>query len=51
MCAHCTCMAGVGEVCLHVTAVLVAAEGNTLIKREFNAISLHGCQLILNSLR
>ena len=40
VCAHCTCMAGVGEVCSHVAAVLFAAEGNTLIKRQFSATSL-----------
>ena len=40
MCAHCTCMAGVGEVCSHVAAVLFAAESNTLIKRQFSATSL-----------
>ena len=40
MCAHCTCMAGVGEVCSHVAAVLFAAEGNTLIKRQFSVTSL-----------
>jgi len=33
-------MAGVGEVCSHVAAVLFAAEGNTLIKRQFSATSL-----------
>ena len=40
MCAHCTCMAGVGQMCSHVMVVLFAAEGNTLIKRQFSAISL-----------
>jgi len=33
-------MAGVREVCSHVAAVLFAAEGNTLIKRQFSATSL-----------
>ena len=40
MCAHCTCMAEVGEVCSHVAAVLFAVDGNTLIKRQFSATSL-----------
>ena len=28
LCAHCTCMAGLGEACSHVAAVLFAAEAN-----------------------
>ena len=40
MCAHCTCMAGVGEVCSHVAAVLFVFQGNTLIKQQFSATSL-----------
>ena len=29
LCAHCTCMAGIGEACSHIAAVLFAAEANT----------------------
>ena len=29
LCAHCTCMAGLGEVCSHITALLFAVEANT----------------------
>ena len=29
VCAHCNCMAGLGEVCSHVAAVLFTAEANT----------------------
>ena len=28
VCAHCNCMAGLGEVCSHVAAVLFTAEAN-----------------------
>lgn len=30
--AHCNCMAGLGEVCSHVAAVLFTAEVNTQVK-------------------
>ena len=29
LCAHCTCMAGLGEACSHIAAVLFTAEANT----------------------
>ena len=38
--AHCTCMAGLGEVCSHVAAVLFAAEANSLTKLQFSSTSL-----------
>jgi len=40
-----TCMAGVGEVCSHVAAVLF---GNTFIKRQFSAKSLPCSWLLAN---
>ena len=43
MCAHCTCIAGVGEVCSHIAAVLFAAEGNTLIR---GSSVLHPCHVL-----
>ena len=38
--AHCTCMAGVGEACSHVAALLFVLEGNTLLKQQFSCTSL-----------
>ena len=40
LCGHCTCMAGLGEACSHITAVLFAAEANTLTKRQLTSTSL-----------
>ena len=40
LCGHCTCMAGLGEACSHVAAVLFAAKTNTLTKRQFSLTSL-----------
>ena len=40
MCAHCTCMAGIGEACTHIAALLFAAEANTQVKSQFSCTSL-----------
>ena len=40
ICAHCSCMAGLGEACSHVAAVLFTAEANTQTKRQFSCTSL-----------
>ena len=40
MAAHCTCMAGCGEACSHIAAILFAAEANTLVKQQFSCTSL-----------
>ena len=40
LCGHCTCMAGLGEACSHVAAVLFAAEANSITKRQFTSTSL-----------
>ena len=37
---HCTCMAGAGEVCAHVGALLFTAEGNMEMKRRQSCTSL-----------
>ena len=37
---HCTCMAGLGEACSHVAAVLFAAEANSVTKLQFSSTSL-----------
>ena len=38
--AHCTCMAGIGEVCSHIAGVLFAAEANTQVKQQHSCTSL-----------
>ena len=48
ICAHCTCMAGLGEACSHVAAVLFTADANTKIKAGFSATSLP-CSWLLKS--
>ena len=40
VCAHCNCMAGLGEVCSHVAAVLFTAEANTQVKNHTSSTSL-----------
>ena len=40
MAAYCICMAGIGEACSHITAVLFAAEANTLMKQQQSCTSL-----------
>ena len=40
ICAHCTCMAGLGEVCSHIAAVLFLMEANTNMKTRTSFTSL-----------
>lgn len=40
LCAHCTCMAGIGEACSHIAALLFSAEANTQAKQQFSSTSL-----------
>lgn len=40
ICAHCTCMAGLGEACSHMAAVLFTFEANTQTKKTFSTTSL-----------
>jgi len=40
MCAHCSCMAGLGEACSHIAALLFAAQTNTELKGQFACTSL-----------
>ena len=40
VCAHCDCMAGLGEACSHIAAVLFALEANTQIKKSMSCTSL-----------
>ena len=39
LCAHCTCMAGLGEACSHILAVLFAAEANRRILKNVSCTS------------
>ena len=38
--AHCTCMAGLGEACSHIAALLFLLEGNTLYQNNLSCTSL-----------
>ena len=39
LCAHCTCMAGLGEACSHIAALLFAAEAHTKIRKNTTCTS------------
>ena len=39
LCAHCTCMAGLGEACSHIAAVLFTLEANTRIMSNVSCTS------------
>ena len=45
LCAHCICMAGLGEACSHIAAVLFTMEANTRIRGNVSCplSSVHGC--------
>lgn len=40
ICAHCNCMAGLGEACSHIAALLFTLEANSQIKKGFSCTSL-----------
>ena len=40
LCVHCTCMAGLGEVCSHVAAILFTIDANTQLKNNTASTSL-----------
>ncbi len=40
ICAHCTCMAGLGEACSHIAALLFAAEAHTRYIRSVSCTSM-----------
>lgn len=46
--AHCNCMAGLGEVCLHVGAILFAVEASVRLQKAKTCTSVP-CQWILTS--
>lgn len=39
ICAHCTCMAGLGEACSHVSALMFAVEANTRVQSNLSCTS------------
>ena len=40
LCGHCTCMAGLGEACSHIAALLFTLDGNTSYKLKASCTSL-----------
>ena len=40
LCAHCNCMAGLGEACSHIAAVLFALETNVQARKSMSCTSL-----------
>ena len=40
LCAYCNCMAGLGEACSHIAAVLFGLEANKQAKKSMSCISL-----------
>ena len=40
VCAHCNCMAGLGEACSHIAALLFTIEANTNVKKSLSCTSL-----------
>ena len=40
LCAHCNCMAGLGEACSHIAAVLFALEANVQARKSMSCTSL-----------
>ena len=39
ICAHCTCMAGLGEACSHISALLFSTEANTQTRKNTSCTS------------
>ena len=50
LCAHCTCMAGLGEACSHISALLFAIEANTRIRKNTSCTS-NPCSWLAPSIR
>ena len=38
--AHCNCMAGLGEACSHISAILFTLDANTQVRKTFSCTSL-----------
>ena len=50
ICAHCTCMAGLGEACSHIAALLFAQESRSKFEKDVACTSVP-CQWLAPSLR
>ena len=51
LCAHCTCMAGLGEACSHIAALLFTLVARTDFVKENSACTSTQCQWIAPSLQ
>ena len=40
LCAHCNCIAGLGEACSHIAAVLFVLEANVQARKSMSCLSL-----------
>ena len=40
LCAHCNCMAGLGEACSHIAAALFVLEANVQARKSMSCMSL-----------
>jgi len=40
ICAHCDCMAGLGEACSHISAIVFALDANTQERKSLSCTSL-----------
>lgn len=40
ICAHCTCMAGLGEACSHIAALLFTLDANSQVRKNLSCTSL-----------
>ena len=50
ICAHCTCMAGLGEVCSHISALLFTIEAHTKFQKDVSCTS-QACQWLPPTLK
>ena len=50
LCAHCTYMAGLGEACSHISAILFAAEANTQVRKNTSCTSTP-CSWVIPSIK
>ena len=51
ICAHCTCKAGLGEACSHISALLFALEAHTRLVQGNSACTSQLCQWLPPSLQ
>ena len=51
LCSHCMCMAGLGEACSHVSALLFAAETHNRLQRDEPACTSQLCSWLPPSIK